>query len=70
MQKKTVSIVHGKIPDNAHLEVLFSYDYDHIYQFLVVQDAHVIDHSDNRIDIRHASEIITSDWVKIISVEN
>ena len=60
MQKKTVSIVHDKLPDNSHLEVLFSYDsyYEDFlkHQYLVINDAHVIDHSDNKIDIRHASE--------------
>ena len=56
MQKKTVSIVHDKLPDNAHLEVLFSYDCNHADYFIEIRDAHVIDHSDNRIDIRHASE--------------
>jgi len=60
MQEKTVNIVHDNLPYNAHLEVLFSYGSytfrGYSGNFIEIRDAHVIDHSDNRIDIRHASE--------------
>ena len=60
MQKKTVSIVHDKLPDNAHLEVLFYAGKGSID----ITQALSIDHTDNHIDVRDAEDYLTDNEIK------